>query len=321
MRKICFVIAVFLVVIAVLLFYELKIIYKEQIDQKVWSDYEIPFIEGVKNLTFNGQSKLDLFSHLHISDNSNKKLVINIEGTYDLTINDIYHLYYVVVDGAGNTVKIPFSLTVNILKSTPELKTNYELTTLKGFHLKVEDGVTFIDNHVIVNKTFSIPKDYVPSDLVELNNRSSISNHVNQAFKLLVNDAAVVGLNIYASTGYRSYTFQNVLYTNYVQKDGQEIADKYSARPGYSEHQTGLAIDLNTVNNLFKDTQESKWLNQNCHKYGFIIRYPEGKENITGYEYEPWHIRYVGEELAFKLYNNGNWITMEEYFGISSIYE
>jgi zinc D-Ala-D-Ala carboxypeptidase len=103
--------------------------------------------------------------------------------------------------------------------------------------------------------------------------------------------------------------------------DGQEAADTYSARAGFSEHQTGLVLDLNTVDISFDNTNESNWLRDNSYKYGFIIRYPKGKENITGYTYEPWHIRYVGKNLAKEIYNNGDYLTLEEYFGIDSNYQ
>ena len=110
------------------------------------------------------------------------------------------------------------------------------------------------------------------------------------------------------------------LYNNYVMLDGKEAADTYSARPGHSEHQSGLAFDLNTIDDSFTYTNEGKWVNANCYRYGFIILYPKGKDNITGYMHESWHLRYVGVDLATKLYNEGNWITIEEYFGISSSY-
>jgi D-alanyl-D-alanine carboxypeptidase len=97
-------------------------------------------------------------------------------------------------------------------------------------------------------------------------------------------------------------------------------ADTYSARPGHSEHQTGLCFDLNSIDDSFAYTNEGKWVNNNAHLYGFIIRYPKGKESITGYQYESWHLRYVGKDLANKLYNDGNWLTMEEYYGLSSKY-
>lgn len=102
--------------------------------------------------------------------------------------------------------------------------------------------------------------------------------------------------------------------------DGKEAADTYSSRPGHSEHQTGLSFDLNTITNSFINTPECKWVNDNCYKFGYIIRFPKNKEKETGYMYEPWHLRYVGTDLAFKLYNNGDWLSLEDYFGITSTY-
>ena len=128
------------------------------------------------------------------------------------------------------------------------------------------------------------------------------------------------GLNIYVVSGFRSYWDQNYIYNNYVAWDGQYNADTYSARPGHSEHQTGLAFDLNWVSDEFEYTSEGIWLNNNAYKYGFILRYPKGKTYETGYIYEPWHYRYVGTDLSYKLFNNGNWITIENYFGINSQY-
>ena len=141
-----------------------------------------------------------------------------------------------------------------------------------------------------------------------------------EAYRQLSQAAADRGLNIYISSGYRSYNTQKNLYNNYVAKDGKALADTYSARAGHSEHQTGICFDLNTIDDSFQYTHEGIWVNDNAYKYGFIIRYPKGKEHITGYQYESWHLRYVGKEMAEKLYNNGNWITMEEYFGIDSKY-
>ena len=133
-------------------------------------------------------------------------------------------------------------------------------------------------------------------------------------------DAASIGLNIYLSSGFRSYSDQKYIYNNYVSYDGKDVADTYSARAGHSEHQTGLAFDVNQIDDTFIGTPEAIWLSDNCWKYGFILRYPQGKTNETGYKYESWHFRYVGTELATKLYNNGDWITLENYFGITSQY-
>ena len=140
------------------------------------------------------------------------------------------------------------------------------------------------------------------------------------AWKDMLSDSKAVGLNLWAQSGYRSYDYQNDLYNSYVKRKGKEAADKSSARPGNSEHQTGLAFDLNTITTAFKDTAEGKWVKNNCYLYGYILRYPENSTDKTGYIFEPWHIRYVGKDLAKKLYNNGNWITMEEYFGLKSEY-
>ena len=102
------------------------------------------------------------------------------------------------------------------------------------------------------------------------------------------------------------------MYDRYVKRDGKKKADIYSARPGYSEHQTGLCTDINTVDSSFANTKEAKWLADNSYKYGFILRFPKGKEDITGYKYEPWHYRYVGEETAKIIYDED--LTLEEYY-------
>jgi D-alanyl-D-alanine carboxypeptidase len=119
------------------------------------------------------------------------------------------------------------------------------------------------------------------------------------------------------TTAYRSYEFQSMLYNNYVAQDGQAAADRYSAKPGHSEHQTGLAVDVSCASVNFElrvafaDTKEGKWLSENAHLFGFIIRFPEGKEEITGYQYEPWHLRYVGLVAAEYIYVHE--LTLEEY--------
>lgn len=187
------------------------------------------------------------------------------------------------------------------------------------------DGVTYIDGIIIVNKTYGLPSDYKPNDTyTPVNNLNYCSTCINkEAYKKYLEmeaDATSLGLHIWIQSGYRSYSFQKELYEGYIEKDGLDIANTYSAKPGHSEHQTGLAFDLNTITDEFANTDEGKWINENAYRYGFILRYPKEKEGITGYKYEPWHLRYVGEELAEKLYNNGSWITLEEHFNITSTY-
>lgn len=200
--------------------------------------------------------------------------------------------------------------------------------TSKGYDIYEIDGVTYVDGYLIANKTYFLPQDYAPTNTYNKANpkatqtcNNCIEKEVWDAYKDMKADAEALGLNIYISSGFRSYTVQQTLYNRYVQRDGKAEADTYSARAGSSEHQTGLCYDLNSITDAFANTAEGKWVNQNAYKYGFIIRYPKDKDNETGYKYESWHLRYVGTELAEKLYNNGDWISMEDYFGITSKYE
>lgn len=180
---------------------------------------------------------------------------------------------------------------------------------------------------VLVNKNYALDSSYAPSDLVlpnvlalghEQNKtiylREEASQHLEQLFSAAEQEAGLIFL---ARSGYRSYETQVSLYQRYVDQNGQEAADRFSARAGHSEHQTGLAIDVtaDSVNGQltteFGKAAEGIWLKDNAHRFGYIIRYLEGRESETGYQYEPWHIRYVGVEAATEIYQN-NWI-LEQY--------
>lgn len=184
-----------------------------------------------------------------------------------------------------------------------------------------DTGKYTIDNqdsiYYIVNKQRALPSSYVPNNLVTIRGeqmRSDAATAVNSLLSAAAND----GINLKIISGYRSYFYQQSVYNNYVKKDGQAKADTYSARPGHSEHQTGLAADLGTgtcdLSICFGDTPGGKWLLNNSYKYGFIVRYQKGKENLTGYQYEPWHIRYLGVDLATSVYKSGQ--TLEQFFGL-----
>lgn len=204
-----------------------------------------------------------------------------------------------------------------------ELDSNQEQEVFSDkFDIQEIDGVTYVNGYMIVNKTYGLPSNYMPIGAEGYDRcNECITSDTMKAFKEMQADASSIGLNLYISSGYRSYEYQKKIYNNYVSLDGVSAADKYSARPGYSEHQTGLAFDLNTIDDSFANTAEGKWIANNCYRYGLILRYPKGKEDKTGYQYESWHLRYVGVDLASKLYNDGDWITMEEYFGLTSVYE
>lgn len=194
-----------------------------------------------------------------------------------------------------------------VSSNQPEVTT---FTTAKGYTGITKNGLTYIDGVLIANKTYSLPSTY----------GTALTDATQAAFSRMQQAAAADGLNIYISSGFRSYDTQKKIYANFVSTKGQAGADAVSARAGHSEHQTGLAFDVNIINSSFAGTPEAIWLEQNCYKFGFILRYPEGKTDETGYSFEPWHFRYVGEELAEKLYNNGDWRTLEDYFGITSVY-
>lgn len=182
---------------------------------------------------------------------------------------------------------------------------------------------------VIVDKLHPlIPADYVPSDLVTPdiplrvpgNQTMQVRQVAAAALESMFSAAKAQGINLMLASGYRSYSYQLNLYNGYVHTQGKSVADLQSARPGYSEHQTGLAIDLEPVSRncelqqCFASTPEGQWLSVNSYKYGFIIRYPKNAQSITGYEYEPWHVRYIGVPAATEMHRQ-NVPTLEQFFG------
>ena len=187
-----------------------------------------------------------------------------------------------------------------------------------------------MDEIILVNKEHPISKNYVPNDLiitdqnkgnfhkyVDSSLKPMVSSKIYPYFKKMQEDALKQNLHIIIDSGYRSYEYQEKVYNNLVDAIGVLKADKKVAKPGCSEHQTGLAIDVAYIrnnkytDNVLEDDLETKWMMENAHKYGFILRYPKDKEKITGYVYEPWHYRYVGV-IAKKLYEQN--ITLEEYY-------
>lgn len=174
---------------------------------------------------------------------------------------------------------------------------------------------------MLVNKYHYLNEDYKVENLVDMEVKYAASNkklnaEAYEKFKEMCNAAKRAGYIIYATTAYRSYSSQEAAYTNLKNEGGRIYADKYAARPGFSEHQTGLAVDITYSNKEedceFQDSEEYKWLIENAPNYGFILRYPEGKEDITGFNYEPWHFRYVGVDTALIITKDN--ITFDEYY-------
>ena len=264
-----------------------------------------------------------ILSYIFIFYNPFLSITLNGKNNYEIEVNSNYidELYKaklfnldmnskVIIDSNLNTSKIgnyKITYTIKFLKTVKRVSRYINVINGENikqvFSIKNESGVTYINSILIVNKTYSLPSDYAPG----INHTALYYLHMLQA------DAKAVGIDIPVISAYRSYETQRALFDSYYAKDGDK-ADTYSARPGHSEHQTGLAFDVGAIDDNYGDTIGGKWLYNNCANYGFIIRYLKGKEDITGYKYEPWHIRYVGS-VAEYIMNQG--ITLEEYLNIA----
>lgn len=195
-----------------------------------------------------------------------------------------------------------------------------------------------MDIEILINKENVLDRNYIPSNLIETDqNENNFHNFIDSTLKPMIckdiypyflkmqEDMKRIGLNIIVDSGYRSYDYQQVIWDDQVTNKGLKETQKYVAPPGGSEHQTGLAVDVAIIrNNQFSDeiTEEDpeiKWLIDNAYKYGFILRYPKGKESITGYNYEPWHYRFVGLRLAYIIHEFN--ITLEEYYQKKDYYD
>ncbi len=190
----------------------------------------------------------------------------------------------------------------------------------KDFYTEIKDVDTSKENLMLVNKYHKLDKDFTFDDIVPIGLQyayanQSIREEVLENYLSMWHAAKKLDLSLIVNSSYRDYDFQDRLYNRYINNYGKEEADTFSARPGHSEHQTGLALDISAYNSVmenFEDTKEYEWMKDNAHFYGFILRYPEGKEHITGYKFEPWHYRYVGKEIAKEIYDLG--ITFDEYY-------
>ena len=254
----------------------------QEVRVPIWSDKN-----GQDDLTwYHADKQSDGSYKVHVDTASHK----GDAGTYSV------HLYYVL-----NGKRTYITETKATVPQVTESQVTGKLTN-NGSYYSVHGKY---DDIIIVNKKHGLSKDYNPGE----------NPTAKAAFVRLRDDMINQGLNVGRSySGFRSYNYQKTLYDNYVSRDGQAAADRYSARPGYSEHQTGLVFDLTDKSgNLLEDSRASQWLKDNAHNYGFIVRFQAGKEASTGYMPEAWHIRYVGKE-AKDIHDSG--LSLEEYFGI-----
>ena len=295
----------------------------EYLDIKYIDDKD--FVSNINKLLNLGYSSKDINAiYNKIPDSVN----IIIDSKYNKDIINIMNLSYFKIDNLKRY------LDYDIM----EVKSIYDISNIKK-DFNYEDVVTYVNANldkeyyssdnlisnedaskidVLVNKYHKLDENYEPSDLTIIDSKyasgtQKLRKEAQIKFEEMASDMAKENLKIYAGSTYRSYTYQKGLYDRYVKKDGFAAAETYSARSGYSEHQLGLAVDI--VNGkwdyLSENDKEYDYLVKNSYKYGFILRYPRGSEYITGYMFEDWHFRYLGVELATKVFNSG--LTYDEY--------
>ena len=209
----------------------------------------------------------------------------------------------------------------NLEKTSNEVVLLVNTNAYKEHYTDIKNTDTSKNNLMINNKYYKLSESYEPNDLVEVKNwysygsNNKLRKEAYESFVNMFNKAKEDNITLIINSSYRSYKEQQEVYNDYLSKNTQEYTDKYAARPGHSEHQTGLAIDLTTYGangDNFDQTEAFRWLSENAFRYGYILRYPKGKETITGYNYESWHYRYVGVEAATTIHDSD--ITFDEYY-------
>lgn len=286
------------------------------------------FIDLVNNLATIGYNASDINAIFANINPSNINIIIN--NTYDTYLGEYIKLDYFneekldrYIKFSNNQEKLNYSIffdnntTFNALDIVTLVNANLDKEYYSNNLILTKEESNKID--AIVNKYYQLEEDFEPNNLTAIdskyarNNSQLLQKEATEAFNQMCSDAKLENISLYSGSAYRSYEYQSTLYNNYIKKDGLTAAETYSARPGYSEHQLGLAVDIMNGNWSYvsKDNIEYSWLQANSYKYGFILRYPENKEYITGYMFEPWHYRYLGKELATKVYNSG--LTYDEY--------
>ena len=297
-----------------------NIINTEYFNPKYLSDYinityhdNDTFLKDINSLLTLGYSYTEINNIYNKLSTDSINIIIN--NTYIKDLNTIINLSYFKEDNLDRYLKY-------LNTSAKDLETSITYVNI-GLDNDYYTNVINIDNQddlaVLVNKYHKLSNDYVPRDLEKINSKyqwlgrsNELRKDAREAFEKMCEAATKDNIYIYAGSGYRSYQTQLYLYNTYVKRDGFKAAETYSARASYSEHQTGLAMDIaNKSGFISKNDKEYNWLVKNSYKYGFILRYPEDKENITGYMYEEWHYRYLGTTLAKEVYDSG--LTYDEY--------
>ena len=240
-----------------------------------------------------------------LSIDYNKDITLFIKEKYFIETNLKDYLEYY----KENDYDITNVVSIVNVKANKEWYSDTKKTDLSKGHLMLTNKFNYLDNSYNSDNMVSVSKQYSYGE------NQMLTKETFNAFLNMFNAAKKEGLTLIINSSYRSYEEQDEVYNDYKSSRGEEYADKIAARAGFSEHQTGMAVDIQTYGSTgatFEEFDEFKWLSENAYKYGFILRYPKGKEYITGYEYESWHYRYVGVEVAEYIHNNN--ITFDEYY-------
>ena len=204
-----------------------------------------------------------------------------------------------------NGKSVARDLKVKVVKAE-DSKDNQEFITGNGKKMKRENGAFMVDGLPVINNVLKVSETFDPGE----------SHEAKKAMDKMIAGAKKEGIHLEIVGGYRNWSQQKSGYESYFKLVGEKTAERYWAKAGSGDSQSGQSYDLNYMQPQLIDTAAGKWLDQNCYKYGFVIRFPKGEEEMTGFAYQPWHVRYVGDKLAAKLYNQGAWISIERYLGL-----
>lgn len=271
-----------------------------------FSDNDTKNEKIVKKLADLGYSKEEAKD---INNNLNEEDIKSIDKKYD-RLDELAKIKYFHIENIDRYEELMNKSSYEIDEIVMRVNTNID----KDFYTDIRTIEDPDDLFVLVNKYNALPLDFEPKDLVSVGNGEKLRREAAEAYLKMEEAINDYGLDLIAQSGYRSIEKQTRIYNNNVASRGQAATDLVSARPGHSEHHTGLAIDVShdgTLEKTFENTEQFEWLKDNAYKYGFIMRYPKDKIYMTGYDYEPWHYRFVGIETATLIHTEN--ITYEEY--------
>ena len=284
-------------------------------EQHVDAYFKIDYTDNpnfVKSLNFFIEQKYspEVINYIYTLSGDNLELVMNSDF---LDLDDFIPINNLEIANIERYHTYKDETNLDLQTSVTRVNLNLDIPFYSDVNI-VENPASY---QVLINKYNRLPNGYIPNNLIDLNGypNQKLESEAATNFLLMIKDAKLAGHDIEPFSTYRSEVYQETLYSKYVESDGVDLADTYSARPGHSEHQTGLAVDIRSVGEISSlNDKDILWVIENAHKYGFILRYLEETSFITGYTYEPWHLRYVQKDIALDIINKK--ITFDEYFDL-----